>query len=370
MNTTYFAYTEFPTEGIVQIPIALLAHHPDNPRKDLGDLTELADSIKAKGVMQNLTVVPARDQAGTGIYHVVIGNRRMEAAKIAGLKTLPCIIANMTAAEQVQTMLLENMQRVDLTPFEQAQGFQMMMDFGDSVEGISEKTGFSATTVRRRLKMAELDPKTLKEVSERQLTLGDFDRLDQRSPDEIDAAPYGADERFSYFDFGWVYFRQKKCEETEEKDDAFSTKEREREERYEKLEEASERAYDLRLAFIKGVSEEQSKRHFSLAIYAVAASARYTNYNNELDELFECESAELADAVAKGPYHTALFMGFVAKGGLQHFSTYNWQGVYTTNTGLWDLYDFLAAVGYDASPEEQALLDGTSALYATTEDLK
>jgi len=175
MNT--FTYTDHPSEGIVQIPLSLLRHHPDNPRKDLGDLTELAASIKAKGVMQNLTVVPFRDGGGTGCYHVVIGNRRMEAAKKAGLEALPCVIAHMTKAEQVQTMLLENMQRVDLTVYEQAAGFQMMMDFGDSVEKISEKTGFSETTVRRRLKMAELDADTLKKVSERQLSLGDFDKL-------------------------------------------------------------------------------------------------------------------------------------------------------------------------------------------------
>ncbi len=183
-----FIYTEKVTGEIVQIPVELLHHHHDNPRKDLGDLTELTDSIKAKGVLQNLTVVPfwskttgagcddPKQQAEMG-YLVVIGNRRLEAAKTAGLKTLPCIIANMSPAEQVQTMLLENMQRSDLTVYEQAQGFQMMLDLGDTVDGISEKTGFSKTTVRRRLKMAELNQDTLKEVSCRQLSLMDFDRL-------------------------------------------------------------------------------------------------------------------------------------------------------------------------------------------------
>lgn len=185
-----FVYTEKVTGAIVQIPIELLHHHHDNPRKDLGDLTELTDSIKAKGVLQNLTVVPywfkttgvgcddPKQQAEMG-YLVVIGNRRLEAAKAAGLTTLPCIIAKMSPAEQVQTMLLENMQRSDLTVYEQAQGFQMMLDLGDTVEGISEKTGFSKTTVHRRLKMAELNQDTLKEVSCRQLSLLDFDRLNE-----------------------------------------------------------------------------------------------------------------------------------------------------------------------------------------------
>ena len=76
-------------------------------------------------------------------------------------------------------MLVENMQRSDLTVYEQAQGFQMMLDLGDSVEQIAEKSGFSKATVRRRLKMAELDSDTLKEVSSRQLSLSDFDKLAQ-----------------------------------------------------------------------------------------------------------------------------------------------------------------------------------------------
>ena len=185
-----FTYTEEVTGKIVNIPVELLHNHHQNPRKEYGDLTELSDSIKAKGILQNLTVVPfwfettgvgcdyPKQQAEMG-YLVVIGNRRLRAAKMAGLTHLPCIIADMTHAEQVQTMLLENMQRSDLTVYEQAQGFQMMLDFGDSVETISEKTGFSQSTVRRRLKMTELNQDTLKEVSDRQLSLGDFDRLSE-----------------------------------------------------------------------------------------------------------------------------------------------------------------------------------------------
>ena len=168
---------ETPTaeNKLVYLPVSELHPHPDNPRKDLGDLTELAESIKVKGVMQNLTVVPRTE----GGYTVIIGHRRMGASKLAGLKELPCVIVEMSAKDQVATMLLENMQRSDLTVFEQAQGFQMMFDFGESIESIAEKTGFSKSTVRRRLKMAELDQDTLKEVSARQLSLEDFDRLSQ-----------------------------------------------------------------------------------------------------------------------------------------------------------------------------------------------
>lgn len=165
---------------IKMIPIRDLMHHPENPRKDLGDLEELTASIKANGVLQNLTVVA---DVVKRKYLVVIGNRRFEAAKAAGLVELPCVISDMDHKTQVATMLEENMQRQDLTVYEQAQGFQMMMDLGFNEDQISEKTGFSKTTVKRRLKMAELDPKQLKKACEgehdRQITLKDFERLAQ-----------------------------------------------------------------------------------------------------------------------------------------------------------------------------------------------
>ena len=163
------------TGELVYIPIEQLYPNPDNPRKDLGDLTELADSIKVNGVLQNLTVVPRAE----GGYTVVIGHRRLAAAKLAGLKALPCIVTDMDSRSQMQTMLIENIQRSNLNVYEQAQGFQMMLDMGDSVEEIARKTGFSQTTVRRRVKMMELDQDELKEVSSRQISLSDFDRLAQ-----------------------------------------------------------------------------------------------------------------------------------------------------------------------------------------------
>jgi len=159
-------------EKIVYISTEKLNPHPQNPRKELGDLTELAASIKEKGVLQNLTVVPDGDA-----YTVVIGHRRHAAAKLAGLTELPCVVAEMDEQEQLETMLLENMQRSDLTVYEQAQGFQLMLDMGCTVDDIAKKTGFSKTTVNRRVKMAELDQNILKEVSGRQLSLGDFDEL-------------------------------------------------------------------------------------------------------------------------------------------------------------------------------------------------
>ena len=161
---------------ITMIPIEQLEHHPQNPRLDLGDLTELAESIKSQGVLQNLTVVPEAKYPGDDHYLVLIGNRRMEAAKIAGLAELPCAIVKMDPKDQIATMLTENMHRSDLTLFEQAQGVQMMMDLGLTEAQISDMTGFSRTTVKRRAEMAKLDKETLKKKCA-QLTMDDVDML-------------------------------------------------------------------------------------------------------------------------------------------------------------------------------------------------
>ena len=105
------------------IDINKIHHHPDTPRKDLGDLTELAESISQRGVLQNLTLVPIEGKEDE--FYAVIGNRRLAASRLAGLKELPsAVISDMDHKTQVGTMLLENIQREDLTAYEQAQGFQ------------------------------------------------------------------------------------------------------------------------------------------------------------------------------------------------------------------------------------------------------
>ena len=89
------------------IEVSKIFPHPDNPRKNLGDLQELTDSIKANGVLQNLTVIPQSN----GQYTVIIGHRRLAASKKAGLSEVPCVVTEMTPQEQVRTMLIENIQR-------------------------------------------------------------------------------------------------------------------------------------------------------------------------------------------------------------------------------------------------------------------
>jgi len=173
---------------LTYIDTSKIQPHPNNPRKDLGDLTELAESIKSNGILQNLTVVPwfseitgapADNDSMDGYYRVVIGHRRLAAAKLAGLKEVPCIISEMSLREQAGTMLLENMQRNDLTIYEQAQGFQLMLNFGDSINDIAERTGFSETTVRRRVKLLELDLKKFQEAVVRGGTLQDYAELNK-----------------------------------------------------------------------------------------------------------------------------------------------------------------------------------------------
>ena len=192
---------------ITYIPIRQLHPHPDNPRKELGDLSELAASIKENGVYQNLTVIPGHylssreyigkcvDEGGDAAaaaaawapkvmwvgddYTIIIGHRRAAAAQQAGLYELPCAIVEMDEREQMQTMMVENMQRSDLTVYEQAQGFQMMMDFGQTVEQISDKSGFSQSTIRRRIKLLELNRDSFKKAEKRGATLSDFAQLDK-----------------------------------------------------------------------------------------------------------------------------------------------------------------------------------------------
>ena len=147
---------------IMYLKLDSLVPHPQNPRKELGDLTELADSIKAVGVMQNLTVVPEDEEWNS--FRIVIGHRRAAAAGLAGLEEVPCVvIEHMDEKEQLATMLLENIQRSDLTVIEQAEGFQMMIDIGSSITEISRRTGFGETTIRHRVKLLELDKKLLEE---------------------------------------------------------------------------------------------------------------------------------------------------------------------------------------------------------------
>ena len=157
----------------MMVPVERLAHHPENPRSDLGDLKDLQRSIAAQGILQNLTIMP-NTGGGKADYWVVIGNRRFEAAKMAGLKELPCRIVMMDEKEAMKTMMSENMQRCDLTVLDQVQGIGKMQQLGMSLPEISEGTGLSETTVRRRAAVGKLPKKALERACDKGATLLDL----------------------------------------------------------------------------------------------------------------------------------------------------------------------------------------------------
>ena len=169
---------DYVKSGIVMLKRSQLHPHPDNPRKDLGDLEELKASIREHGIMQNLTVVPMDDELEN--FKILIGHRRFAASE-GILFELPCVIAEgLSDREQVGIMLCENMQRSDLTFLEQAHGFQMMMDLGETIETISDKTGFSEATVKHRLEIAKLKKKSIDTAMESfQPTISDYIELEK-----------------------------------------------------------------------------------------------------------------------------------------------------------------------------------------------
>ena len=169
---------DYTKTGIVMLKRYQLHPHPDNPRKDLGDLEELKASIGEHGIMQNLTVVPVDDNLED--FRILIGHRRFAASE-GILFELPCVIAEgLSDREQVGIMLCENMQRSDLTFLEQAHGFQMMMDLGETIETISDKTGFSEATVKHRLEIAKLKQKSIDAAMENfQPTISDYIELEK-----------------------------------------------------------------------------------------------------------------------------------------------------------------------------------------------
>lgn len=160
------------TAGLQEIRLEQLSPHPRNPRTDVGDLSDMTASIKAQGIRQPLLVVPHPDTAG--VYRIVAGHRRASAAIEAGLVEVPCVVdTDMNETEQLEVMMVENLQRVDLTPFEEAGGYQGLLDLGLDITAISKKTGRARDTVKARLKLGTLDAKVREGVTSKALTMAD-----------------------------------------------------------------------------------------------------------------------------------------------------------------------------------------------------
>lgn len=142
------------------IAINLIAPNPDQPRREIGDLTELSSSIKEKGVLEPLLVRPNRK---LGTYMIVAGERRWQASKLAGLTEVPCIEMDLDEQGVAEIALIENLQRKDLTVWEEADGLAALAEkFGYKHDEIAKKISKSRTTVTEFLTIAGL-PKSIRE---------------------------------------------------------------------------------------------------------------------------------------------------------------------------------------------------------------
>jgi ParB family chromosome partitioning protein len=137
--------------------------NPHQPRVDVGDLTELEASIREKGILEPLLVKPLE----LGRYMIISGERRYRAAKLAGLREIPCIEMDVDEATIAEIALIENLQRKDLTPFEEAEGLNALVErFGYTHQEIAQRIGKSRTTVTEALSIATL-PEDIREECRR-----------------------------------------------------------------------------------------------------------------------------------------------------------------------------------------------------------
>lgn len=152
------------------------------PAANLGDLTELTDSIRSHGIRQNLLVVPDPDHPGE--FRIVIGHRRAAAARLADVDVVPAAVdPSLDDAGQLELMLVENLQRTDLSPVEEADGYQGLLDLGLDVKAIAGHTGSSETTVRSRLRLVTLPEPARDAVHEHRATLEDAAALTEFDDD-------------------------------------------------------------------------------------------------------------------------------------------------------------------------------------------
>lgn len=157
--------------GPRSLPIDLVGRNPSQPRKhfDEGDLTELANSIKTHGVLQPILVRPV---AG-GRFEIVAGERRWRAAQRAGLHSIPAVVREFNELEVLEIAIVENVQRTDLNPIEEAQGFQALIDrFGRTQEEIAEAVGKSRPHIANMLRLLKLPDDIQEMVRDGRLSSG------------------------------------------------------------------------------------------------------------------------------------------------------------------------------------------------------
>ena len=146
------------------IAVEALDPNPEQPRVEIGDLTELTTSVKEKGVLEPLLVKPTQQK---GRWMIIAGERRWRAACAAGLKEVPCIEMDVDEAAVAEIALIENMQRKDLTPWEEADGLAALCQrYGYTHEEVSKKVGKSRTTVTEAISLAAI-PEEIREECRR-----------------------------------------------------------------------------------------------------------------------------------------------------------------------------------------------------------
>jgi ParB family chromosome partitioning protein len=144
------------------VPIEDITPNPNQPRQQLGDLTELIASVREKGVLEPIVVRPRGAR-----FEIVAGERRYRAAMEVGLAEMPCVVRDCSDAEMMELALIENLQRRDLTPFEEADGLKTLAEsYGYTHEKMAERLGKSRTSVTEILSLAAM-PTAVREACRR-----------------------------------------------------------------------------------------------------------------------------------------------------------------------------------------------------------
>ena len=163
--------TAQPPSGTQLLPLQKVEPNPLQPRKsfDPDELQALADSIAMHGIIQPLTV----RQLPSGFYQIIAGERRWRAARLAGLDEVPVVVIEADDKKAMELALIENLQRSDLNPIEEAKGYQQLMtEYGMTQEVTAERVGKSRPAVANALRLLSLSPAVLELVEQGRLSAG------------------------------------------------------------------------------------------------------------------------------------------------------------------------------------------------------
>lgn len=166
--------TTAPTgPGLRTLPIEQVAPNPDQPRKLFEPtlLRELADSIKRHGILQPVVVTPKPGQPGH--YLLVAGERRWRAAQLAGLHEIPAVVRDTPESDRLELAVIENLQRLDLTPIEEAQAYRQLIDVrGYTQDQLAERLSKDRSTIANALRLLRLPSKVQDLVQDGRLGMG------------------------------------------------------------------------------------------------------------------------------------------------------------------------------------------------------